>query len=243
MAAVLFYRGFAVLSHRSAAAIWGFAPRPAHRVELTIVGGHARVRPGLWVTRAARLDPRDLRRRDGLPVTAPARTMIDVAGCSDWGWGATERALSELRVLKLVGDGQLHAAMERCPSRKGVARLRALLAAEGEAGYTRREAERRMRALVGRSQLPTPQYNAPLLGFEIDVLWRASRLAVEVDGHAAHGHRAAFERDRRRDQILAAAGYRVVRVTWNQLVHEPVAVITRIAQALALAAAQTPQMS
>ena len=75
-------------------------------------------------------------------------------------------------------------------------------------------------------------------GFEVDVLWRAPRLVIEVDGHAFHGHRTAFERDRRRDQILAAAGYIVIRVTWRQLVDEPVAVITRIAQALALAQAR-----
>jgi very-short-patch-repair endonuclease len=71
----------------------------------------------------------------------------------------------------------------------------------------------------------------------VDLLWRRERLVVEIDGHAFHGHRAAFERDRRRDQVLAAAGFRVIRITWLQLEREPLAVITRIAQALATAAA------
>lgn len=60
---------------------------------------------------------------------------------------------------------------------------------------------------------------------------------VEVDGHAFHGHRAAFERDRRRDRRLFAAGYRVIQVTWSELVAEPLAVIAEIAQALAGAVA------
>jgi very-short-patch-repair endonuclease len=77
-----------------------------------------------------------------------------------------------------------------------------------------------------------PETNVRVCGCEVDFLWRVEKLVVEVDGHGFHGHRAAFERDRRRDQRLVAAGYRVIRVTWRQLVGEPLAVITRIAQAL-----------
>lgn len=71
-----------------------------------------------------------------------------------------------------------------------------------------------------------------LLGYEVDMLWRAEKLVVEVDGHAFHSHRAAFERDRARDQALVAAGYRVIRVTWRQLEREPLAVLSRIAASL-----------
>jgi very-short-patch-repair endonuclease len=70
-----------------------------------------------------------------------------------------------------------------------------------------------------------PQTNAQLLGFEVDFLWAAERVVVEVDGHQFHGQRRAFESDRRRDQILAARGYRVMRITWRQLQDEPLAVI------------------
>jgi very-short-patch-repair endonuclease len=66
----------------------------------------------------------------------------------------------------------------------------------------------------------------------VEFLWRAERLVLEVDGHRFHGHRRAFERDRRRDQALVASGYRVIRVTWRQLVDEPLALVARIAQAL-----------
>ena len=77
-----------------------------------------------------------------------------------------------------------------------------------------------------------PLANARLLGLEVDFLWPDQRLVVEVDGYTFHGHRRGFERDRRRDQQLVAAGYRVIRVTWRQLRDEPIAVIASIAQAL-----------
>jgi very-short-patch-repair endonuclease len=75
--------------------------------------------------------------------------------------------------------------------------------------------------------------NARVNHYEVDFLWREQRLIVEVDGYAYHGTRAAFERDRARDADLQARGYRVMRVTWRQLVDEPEALIARIAQALA----------
>ena len=73
----------------------------------------------------------------------------------------------------------------------------------------------------------------PVPGHEVDLLWQAERLVVEVDGFAFHGHRVAFEADRRRDATLVAAGYRVIRVTWRQLTEEPLAVVATLSAALA----------
>ena len=87
--------------------------------------------------------------------------------------------------------------------------------------------------LIRAAELPPPEVNARVGGFEVDFLWREQRLVVEVDGFRYHSSRAAFERDRRRDAALAAAGYRVIRVTWRQLVEGPEAVVARIAAALA----------
>ena len=78
-----------------------------------------------------------------------------------------------------------------------------------------------------------PETNQRVCGYEVDLLWRDERLVVEVDRHAFHGRRAAFERDHRRDQVLVVAGYRVIRITCRQLLEEPYAVIARIAQAFA----------
>jgi hypothetical protein len=231
MAAALYFRGDAVLSHRSAAAIWGLLPSAPGEVQLTIVGRDSRSRPGIRLSRAETLDRRDFRWRDGLPVTSPARTLIDLASCSDE--AEFERALAQARVLRLVDDRHLHEAMARGPHRRGVAGLRSVLAAQRGPALTRSEAERRFLALIDAAQLPWPEVNVSLCGHEVDCLWPGATVVAEVDGHAFHGDRAAFERDRRRDQVLVAAGYDVIRVTWRQLTEEPLAVAVRLGQALA----------
>jgi very-short-patch-repair endonuclease len=101
---------------------------------------------------------------------------------------------------------------------------------------TRSEAERRLLTLIERAALPRPRTNTRVGRYEVDALWPETRLIVEVDGFAFHGTRAAFERDRRRDADLTAMGFRVVRVTWRQLVDEPHLVVARLAGALARAA-------
>jgi very-short-patch-repair endonuclease len=111
--------------------------------------------------------------------------------------------------------------------------MRAFLAPETEKGFTRKEAERRMRKLITAAGLPQPRCNHNLLGKEVDFCWPEHGLVVEIDGHQFHGHRSAFERDRKKDQLLAAAGYTVIRVTWRQLIHEPLRVAAVVSAALA----------
>src|SRR5581483_11994150 len=106
MAAALRYRGHAVLSHRSAGAIWRVLSRAPRDVDLTLVGGQARSTPGLRIRRTAVLDRRDFRWRDGLAVTSPARTMIDLAGCLKDDL-EIERVLAEFRVQGLLRDSEL----------------------------------------------------------------------------------------------------------------------------------------
>jgi very-short-patch-repair endonuclease len=103
---------------------------------------------------------------------------------------------------------------------------------------TRSKAERRLLALVRSAGLPAPAADVPLEGFIVDFLWRPERLIVEIDGYEFHGGREAFEKDRARDQKLTAAGYRVIRITWRQLVDRELTVVAAIAGALAHAAQQ-----
>lgn len=235
MAAILYFGGYAVLSHRTAAALWGFIDTTPDGVSVTLAGRDARSRPGLTVHRTTHLDRRDLRLRDGLPATAPARTLIDLAAvASD---AELEEAMAIARMRGLASDREIELAIERAGPRAGVARIKRLLHGAGGEGFTRSRAERRMRTLLARASLPQPLVNAQLHGFTVDFLWPREKLVLEVDGYQFHGDRRAFERDRRRDQILVAAGYRVIRITWRQLRDEPLAVLARIAQALIAAAA------
>jgi very-short-patch-repair endonuclease len=230
LAVMLHLRRDAVISHRSAAALWGLLPAISEPVQATVIGRDTRVRPGLVTYRVRGLDPADVRIRHFIPITAPARTLLDLSAAADD--REFERAASEARVLRLVTDAELTAAAARCPLRTGAARLRSALEAHGGPAPTRSEAERRLASLIERAQLPRPVFGVHLCGYEIDALWREARLVVEVDGLQFHGHQRAFERDRRRDQILVAAGYRVIRVTWRQITGEPIAVAARLAQAL-----------
>jgi very-short-patch-repair endonuclease len=212
----------AVLSHRSAAVAWGVLERDAGRVQVTVPGARRRARPGM-VVHACALTDDEVCVRDGLLVTVPARTLHDLAATHP---RELARAVDEALLRRLVEPADL---VPR-PGRRGAGALRALLAAG--VAPTRSEAERRLLELVERAGLPRPQTNVRLADHEVDALWRAQRLVVEVDGHAFHGSRAAFERDRRRDADLLAAGHRVLRVTWRQLEHEPERIAARLGAAL-----------
>ena len=110
-----------------------------------------------------------------------------------------------------------------------------MLDGEVEPALTRSEAEERLLALVRAAGLPPTETNSRVGHHEVDFLWRAARLVVEVDGYAFHASRASFERDRLRDAELQAVGLRVMRVTWRQIVDEPLALVSRLAQALVAA--------
>jgi very-short-patch-repair endonuclease len=199
-------------------------------VDVTLVGRQCRPKDGIRLHRIDDIDSRDLRHRHGLPLTSPARTLIDLAATSTL--GGLERLAAEARVNGLLRPGELEAALTRAGRRRGAARIRAFLAAEGEPAITRSEAERILRRLLRQARLAQPRTNAGVAGYEVDFLWEEEKLVVEFDGFRFHGHRRAFEHDRRKDVDLANAGYLVLRFTWRQLTEEPLVVIAAIARAL-----------
>jgi very-short-patch-repair endonuclease len=220
----------ALISHRSAAVLWGLLPRRPGPVDVTVVAGNRRQRAGINVYRVEQLDRRDRGATHGIAVTAPARTLADFA--ADAEDDELEAALSESRALKLIKERDVVAALDRAGNRRGVARLRRLLRLENDSGYTQSRAERVMRRLLRGAGLPQPLCNRWVHGCRVDFVWLEQRLVVQVDGFQFHGHRGAFERDRKTDQILIAAGYTVIRFTWLQLKHEPLRVAAVIAAAL-----------
>jgi very-short-patch-repair endonuclease len=228
-AALLACGGAAVLSHRSAAALWRIAA-PAPTPEVTVVGRHVRRRRGIRLHMVQALDMAEVMIRDGLKVTSPARTLIDLAAVVDP--DALEAALSEAYALRRITEPGLHAALERNRARPGAAALRALIASQEGAVITKSWGERRLRALLRRAGLPQPLSNARVLHYSPDLLWPEQRLIVEFDGFQWHGHRSKFESDRERDATLIAHGYRVIRITWPQLINHPHRVLANIARAL-----------
>jgi very-short-patch-repair endonuclease len=232
MATVLHLDGYGVLSHRTAAAIWGLVDvekldiEPVH---LTLVGRDRHSGPEMRVHRVASLAPTDIRSRQSLPVTSPARCVVDLAGSATQ--LELENAVAECRRRGLASDSEIRNALGRVPRRTGGRRLLELIDA-GRPALTRSVAERRLLEMIRAAELPQPHANAYVCGHVVDLFWPERRLIVEFDGWETHGRRASFETDRRRDQRLVAAGYRVIRITWRQLEHEPLAVIARLAAAL-----------
>jgi hypothetical protein len=210
MAAVLACGTRTVVSHGSAAYLWGLAPAPAGDVH--VMGRDRHSRPGIHVHRSP-LTPLDATRCHGVPVTRPARTLVDIAR------GAEplllERAVADALRRRLVTCRELDAEVAR--RRPGSAAVRAVLELEKGPALTRSEAERRLLALVRAAGLPAPEHNVRIFGSEVDMLWREQGLVVEVDGFAFHSAREAFERDLIRDARLIAAGIRVLRITWRRL--------------------------
>jgi very-short-patch-repair endonuclease len=232
LAAILACGPDAVVSHQTAAALWGLRPDPGGDVDVTVHGSRAQSRPGLRVHRTRSLDAQDVRLRQGIATTSPARTLVDLAAIL--AGRDLQRAVGEAEVRRLVRREELLGCLRRVgPGRRGSALLAEVLGRDGPPSLTRSEAEDRLLALIAAARLPRPEVNVRIAGHEVDLLWRDSRLVVEVDGYAFHSTRAAFERDRARDADLQAAGLRVLRVTWRQIVGEPFALIVRIAQALA----------
>jgi very-short-patch-repair endonuclease len=207
------------------------SPRRASGVDVTVVGSWARRRPGIRVHLAARLERRDGRRLDGIPVTSPARTLLDLAAVVTA--DAFERALAEAEARQLVRERDLADVLARNRGCRGAGALRAFIGGNRPV-LQRSRAERKLLSLVRAAGLPLPEVNARVGRFEVDFLWREERLIVETDGYAFHGGRAAFERDRRRDAELQAASWRVMRVTWRQLLYERDGVLARIAGALGI---------
>jgi very-short-patch-repair endonuclease len=230
LAAALACRG--LVSHRSAAALWGFAQAGEAYPQVTVVGRGCRSRHEIRVHRVKQLGSRDRRLLRGIPITAAARTLVDFAGEATP--DELERAMAEAYARKLVTEGELRAAADRAPKHAGTAALRAQLRREAGPRFTRREGERRMLKLLRDARIPQPLTNTRVAGFETDFFWPDHKLIVEFDSYQFHGHRAAFERDRKRDAAHVLAGYRVLRVTWRQLTEEPLAVVATIARALGI---------
>jgi very-short-patch-repair endonuclease len=230
LAAVLAVGRAAFASHRSAVALWGLAAPPAGEVNVTVVGRNCRSRGSLRVHRAEMLAAEDRGERNGIPVTAPGRTLIDFAGITDR--EEAERAIGEALALRLLTEEELIAAMARNPRCAGVAQVKAILGQPGGPARTRSGGERAMLRLIRAARLPPPRVNYPVAGFTADFCWPEQRLIVEVDGYDFHSNRAAFERDHRRDLVHKEAGYEVLRFTGRQLDEEPLVVLAAIVRAL-----------
>lgn len=227
-AAVLACGADAVASHRSAACLFGLLPETeAAAVHVTVSGRNPGVHPGIRLHRVKDLPRQDVTTVNGIRVTSLARTIRDVAATESA--RDTERAFQEALYREVVTDKAIAAVLQREPRRRGAPVIRSLLQ---DPRLTRSERERRILNLIAQAHLPKPLTNFPIRGYVADVFWPQHNLILEFDGWRGHGHRLAFESNRRRDQVMLAAGLRTLRITDRQPTNEPIALVARIAQTM-----------
>jgi very-short-patch-repair endonuclease len=233
-AAVTACEPHAVLSHYAAAELWDLEHPAAGDIDVTVVSRNpGNRRTGIRIHRAPVLHRRDIRVREGLRVTAPARVALELATYLDT--SPLEQLLARATVEHSVTEADLVATLRRYPEYPGAGILRAAMQRAEGPSLTRSQAESSLLHLIRHAALPPPSTNVRIGRYEVDFLWREAQLVVEVDGYSFHRDRAAFERDRRRDAALMAAGMRVMRFTWRQIVEEQLTVVARIAQVLGAA--------
>jgi very-short-patch-repair endonuclease len=207
MAAVLALGGGAVLSHRSGAELWGLLSPRGGSVDVSLPNRSGRrQRPGVQIHRPTSLQPAEMTRHLGIPVTSPARTLADLRSVASA--GEQRRALRQADFLGLPTGPQV------------------------VADKTRSELERRFLWLCRRHRLPPPAVNLQIGVLTVDFCWMEEKLVVETDGYRAHRGRTAFEDDRARDLMLRQLGYEVLRLSYRQVFDDSARIATVLRAAL-----------
>lgn len=223
MAAVLACGPDAVLSHRSAADLLGIRESRRAQVDVTAPGRRGRAPRGIDAHRDGSLVAADRTEVNRIPCASVARTLLDFAAVEPiW---ELRKAVGEAEVKRVLDKGAVRDLIKRSRGRRGVARLRMVLdEIHPETKRTRSYMERLFLGMCTRAELPRPEVNVTLrIGgddFKPDFLWRDAGLIVEADSRQFHDTDMAFLDDRRREQRLQLAGWRVSHCTWWEIEHE-----------------------
>jgi very-short-patch-repair endonuclease len=224
-----------VVSHRSAGWLWGLLPEDGEVVEVTVPRSRGPRLHGVVVHRSRDLVPEHTTVRQGIPVTNPLRTLVDLgAVCSRW---TVEDALDRGLVARLFTVAAVEWLLHEVarPGRRGCGVLRTVLD-ERALGTARPDGllEPRMARLLRSYGLPPAafQHGVPEAAARLDFAYPDRRLGIEVDGYEVHGTARAMEADHDRHNRLVAAGWTVVRFTWHQVVRRPADVAAAVRSAL-----------
>jgi very-short-patch-repair endonuclease len=223
MAAVLAYGPDALLSHISALALHGLRPDNRLLSDVTVPCARTWSRTGIHAHTCMTLGEADRTVVDGIRCTSLARSVLDCA--PRLGRRSVEKAIERAEIMRVFDRREFDELVGRADGQRGAAIVRGVLEHLREPDWTENDYEAAVLALVRAAGFTEPICQAPLvLGGEpvrIDFLWSVERVALEADSYEFHGTRHAFERDRRRDQLLRLAGYEPLRITWRQLSRHP----------------------
>lgn len=236
MAAVLACGPRSVLSHRSAAELWGLQESRRGPIDVTAPARRGRAPRGIASHRDSTLVKVDRTSVQGIPCTSLARTLLDFAAVAPiW---ELRKAVSEAEVLRILDHSAVRISIRRHRGRRGVARLRlAIDEIRPETKRTRSEMEREFLRLCEQANLPRPEVNVSLrVGGRTqkpDFLWRDAGLIFEADSRTYHDTDSAFQVDRKREQRFQLAGWSVSHCTWEQVFQEPAALMRTVRGLLA----------
>lgn len=227
-----------MISHGTAAALHGLWDKWPSLIDVTAPVEAGRKIDGIRCRRCRYPLEEEIAARHGVTCTTLARTLVDLAGMV--GVKTLRRTVGRAAMLKRLDLQAVDLAIHNAKRRRGLRSLELALVPyrtkDGKVPDVRSDFETLALPELVEMDLPRPQCNAWLHidgeRFLVDFLWERSRVIVETDGRETHETPTAFQSDRRRDQFLAAAGYRVLRVTWHQIHGERDAVLRRIARAL-----------
>jgi very-short-patch-repair endonuclease len=237
LAAVLACDDGTVLSHGSAAELLGLWDKRLPVVHVIPPDWSGRKMAGIRWHRVRLPQPDEIEVREGIMCTTVSRTIVDMAGQA--GWGRLRGLVEQAAILRLLDVNEIDLVLSR-GRRRGAPRLRTILTGWRNTvdprPHVRSRLETRLLPRLIEKGLPAPRTNVKLRVegryLEVDLLWDEEQLVIETDGEETHGTSAAFQRDRWRDQLLVAAGYRTARITWRQVTDESEAVVGRIARML-----------
>lgn len=220
LAAVLACGRGAALSHGSAAALWDLRRGAPVRIDVTVPTAGGRARRPIRVHRVATLRAGETTVKDAIPVTTPARTILDLAATLHV--AHLENVVNRMEFLRVADYPALAALAHAHPGHRGARKLlQTIDLFDAETNLTRSDLEILFRQICKDHGLPEPAVNVTVEGKEVDFLFRAQRLIVEADSWRYHRSRRAFENDRARDVITTRAGYRTLRFTDRQLTNAP----------------------
>lgn len=220
----------AYASHAAAGWIWGLLRYAPERIDVTaLTRRHSKQAMRLHY---APLGSRDCVMREGIPVTSHARTLLDLAATLPR--RRLDRVLERSEELQRFDLAAIDELLARVTHHPGITALRdSIILYRPKPAFTRSGVEERFLALVEAAGLPTPSMNRNVAGLELDAYWEKERFAVELDVFETHGTRAAFARDRLRQEDLLLAGIEVDRITGDRLESEPRQVLERLGRLLA----------
>ena len=228
-AALLTFGPKALLSHSSAAWLWGLEPKLITAIEVAVPSrGHGR--KTVRIHHIPSLHEDDRATSEGLPLTSVPRTLLDRAPTVSR--GHLERILNRAERLEILDLGAVDKTLARAGKHPGITKLRGALIPHREPAFTRSGLERLFLKLLRDADLPPPSANVFIAGFQLDMYWERERFAVELDGYEFHRSRSAFESDRRRQEDLKLAGIEMVRFTARRVVDHPREVVGRVAALL-----------